>query len=371
MKFSISRAAFIDALQLVVNVIERKQTLPILSHVLVVAGSSTISLTATDQEVEVKMTVSTADTDLLISGEGQVAVPGRKLLDICKNLPVDSQIAVSTSDSRFTLVSGEFESQLATLSAMDFPNLEHDQDRAGSFELSAVSLKSMLEKTSFAMAQQDVRYFFNGMLFEIRDTILRLVATNGQRLAITETRIDEIGRGIRAIVPRKGITELQRLISDSEGQIEVLFTSNHMVAQLGAARLTTKLIDAEYPDYSKAIPDAGDKLLQCTRTQLRDALIRTAILSNEVYKNVKLSVDEGVLELFTNNPLQEQATEKLAVRFTGMPLEIGFNVNFLIEALSVISGDTLIMSLSDSTSPCLITDPEDIQSQYVISPMVV
>ena len=192
MKFTISRAAFIEALQLVVNVIERKQTLPILSHVLVVAAEQTISLTATDQEVEVKMTVSGAETDLSISGEGQIAVPGRKLLDICKNLPPDSQIAVNTSDNRFTLSSGEFESQLATLSAMDFPNLEHEQERLESIELSTGKLKSMLEKTSFAMAQQDVRYFFNGMLFEIQGVVLRLVATNGQRLAITETSIEEV-----------------------------------------------------------------------------------------------------------------------------------------------------------------------------------
>jgi DNA polymerase III subunit beta len=371
MNFTISRAAFIEALQLVVNVIERKQTLPILSHVLVVAAGQTISLTATDQEVEVKMTVAGAETDLSITGEGQIAVPGRKLLDICKNLPTDSQIAVHTSDNRFTLSSGEFESQLATLSAMDFPNLEHDQDQLESFDLSTVLLKSMLEKTSFAMAQQDVRYFFNGMLFEIENTNLRLVATNGQRLAITETSIAPVASGIRAIVPRKGITELQRLIADSASEIKVSFTSNHMVALLGAARLTTKLIDAEYPDYSKAIPVAGDKSIQCSRTHLRDALLRTAILSNEVYKNVKLSMADGALELFTNNPLQEQATEKLSVSFSGLPLEIGFNVNFLIEALSVMSGETLVIRLSDATSPCLINDPDDKQSQYVISPMVV
>jgi DNA polymerase-3 subunit beta len=238
-------------------------------------------------------------------------------------------------------------------------------------DLDSKSFKKLLDQTAFAMAQQDVRYFFNGMLFEIQGVVLRLVATNGQRLAITETSIEEVASGVRAIVPRKGITELQRLISDSTSEIEVWFTSNHMVALLGDARLTTKLIDAEYPDYSKAIPVAGDKSIQCARTHLRDALIRTAILSNEVYKNVKLSMADDALELFTNNPLQEQATEKLSVSFSGMPLEIGFNVNFLIEALSVMSGETLVIRLSDATSPCLINDPDDAQSQYVISPMVV
>jgi DNA polymerase-3 subunit beta len=371
MNFTISRAAFIDALQQVVNVIEKKQTLPILSHLLLNAEHQKISLTGTDQEVEVRMTISSEDSDLVISEEGQVAVPGRKLLDICKNLPADSSIAVNVTGTRFTLVSGDFESQLVTLPAMDFPNLEHEEDTVSAFELPAPVLKTMLEKTSFAMAQQDVRYFFNGMLFEQEGTVLRLVATNGQRLAMTDTAIENAGNGVRAIVPRKGIIELQRLISDNPEGIKISFTGNHMVLLSGAARLTTKLIDADYPDYSKAIPVAGDKSIQCKRTHLREALQRTAILSNEVYKNVKLSAGDNALELFTNNPQQEQATEKLTIRYTGLPLEIGFNVNFLIEALSVMTGETLVMQLSTATSPSLLNDPDDLQSQYVISPMVV
>jgi len=371
MNFTISRGAFIDALQQVVNVIEKKQTLPILSHILLNAEHQKISLTGTDQEVEVKMTIASEESDLTVSEEGQLAVPGRKLLDICKNLPADSRIAVNVADRRFTLNSGEFESQLATLPAMDFPNLEHEEDTDSSFELPAAVLKTMLDKTSFAMAQQDVRYFFNGMLFEHEDSVLRLVATNGQRLAMTDTTIENTGIRVRVIVPRKGIIELQRLISDSGEGIKIAFTDNHMVLLAGAARLTTKLIDAEYPDYSKAIPVAGDNSIQCKRTNLREALVRTSILSNEVYKNVKLSASDNALELFTNNPQQEQATEKLSISYKGLPLEIGFNVNFLIEALSVMTGDTLVMQLSTSTSPCLLNDPDDLHSQYVISPMVV
>jgi DNA polymerase-3 subunit beta len=371
MKFSIDRAALLDPLQIVSNVVERRQTLPILANLLLVADGipdgSGLTLTGSDQEVELG-----ARTRLLqIEESGEITVPARKLLEICRSLPESAVLDFRMDGSRLGVESGRFKSHLATLPATDFPKVEMGDEEVG-FSLPANALHDLLVKTSFAMAQQDVRYFFNGLLFETTPDMVRFVATNGQRLATSYLENLRTGEGKRQfIVPRKAVSELFRLIpNDADLDVEVRFSSNHLQVLCGDANLTTKLIDASYPDYSRAIPDRGDKVLVGDRQEIREALIRTAILSNEMYNNVRLKLESGKLEMHSNNPSQEEAEESVSVDYNGEALEIGFNVSYLIDALSVISGEKVEITFSDSNSACLLTSPDDINSIYVISPMV-
>jgi DNA polymerase-3 subunit beta len=368
MKFELAKSTFIEPLQRVVNIIEKRQTLPILSHVLIQCSESGLVCVGTDQEIELSARIS-AD-QLNISRLGAVTVPGRKLLDIVRHLPQEARITCEADSDRFILRSQRFESQLATLPANEFPWIDLAVIAEEGVKVSSAGLKNLLSRTMFAMAQQDVRYFFNGMLFEFESKLLRCVATNGQRLAIAEQALNEEPGLSRPILPRKGVVELARLLDGAGDDVLLQFTPQHVQVEIGADRFVSKLIDAEYPDYSKAIPQGGDRFFSCSRSALKDALVRTAVLSNEVYKNVRLSLSSGQLEIFTNNPQQEQAIEQITVDYASEPLEIGFNIHFLIEALSVMSGDEVRVELSSPSSPCLLRDSEDSTAQYVISPMV-
>ena len=293
-----------------------------------------------------------------------------KLLDIVRHLPQEASITCEADGDRFIMRSQRFESQLATLPANEFPWIDLAVIAEEGIKVSSAGLKNLLSRTMFAMAQQDVRYFFNGMLFEFESKLLRCVATNGQRLAIAEQALNEEPALSRPILPRKGVVELARLLDGAGDNVLLQFTSQHVQVEIGVDRFVSKLIDAEYPDYSKAIPQSGDRFFTCSRSALKDALVRTAVLSNEVYKNVRLSLSAGQLEIFTNNPQQEQAIEQITVDYASEPLEIGFNIHFLIEALSVMSGDEVRIELSSPNSPCLLRDSQDPTAQYVISPMV-
>jgi len=371
MKFSIDRAALLEPLQIVSNVVERKQTLPVLANLLLTVDDSSdnneLTLTGTDQEVELS-----ARTSLLqIEELGEITVPARKLLEICRSLPESAVLDFRIDGNRLVVESGRFKSHLATLPVIDFPLVEIEDEAIG-FGLSAKALHGLLVKTSFAMAQQDVRYFFNGLLIETMPNQVRFVATNGQRLATSYLEDIQTGQDKRQfIVPRKAVSELFRLVPDDvELHVELRFSSNHLQVRCGDARLTTKLIDATYPDYSRAIPDRGDKVLVGDRQDIKEALIRTAILSNEMYQNVRLMLESGKLEMHANNPLQEEAEESVSVDYNGAALEIGFNVSYLIDALSVISGEKVEIAFSDSNNACLLASPDDINTIYVISPMV-
>ena len=372
MKFSLNRSDLLEPLSKVVSVLEKRQTLPILSHVLVVVNQQGITLTATDQEVELQTQIGFGGDSLNIETEGHCALPGRKLLEICKHLPADARLDFKRRDKHVVLSSGAFESQFSTLPAEDFPNIDGQGQAIQSFRIETQPFRQMLSKTVFAMAQQDVRYFFNGMLFELSDGAVRLVATNGQRLAVVTRPVQHDGvlQG-RPIVPRKGVLELVKLLDEVDTDVTLSFTENCLLVEMTGCRFLSKLIDGEYPDYEKAIPTGSDKYFSCDRQAFREALVRTAVMSNEVYKNVKLSLVSGRLSLFTNNPLQEQAEETLAVTYEGDDLEIGFNVHFLIEALNAVESDVVQVALSGQTSPCLITDPEEDHAQFVISPMVI
>ncbi|MFT6115784.1 MAG: DNA polymerase-3 subunit beta, partial [Candidatus Azotimanducaceae bacterium] len=256
MKFLVDRDALLEPLQFASSVVERRQVLPILSNLLLTLQNGVLSLTGTDQEVE--MTASTSDLILDPNGQaGEVTVPARKLVEICRSLPPGS-IEFSHAGHRLSISSGPFKSHLATLPATEFPRAEMDKPRV-ELTLNGSELKLLLESTSFAMAQQDVRYFFNGMLMEIDSTGLTFVATNGQRLAIRHLpREFSVSEKVQFVVPRKGVIELGRMLKDSSLALSMQFSDNHLQVKAGNFCLTTKLIDGSYPDYERAIPVGGD-----------------------------------------------------------------------------------------------------------------
>jgi DNA polymerase-3 subunit beta len=363
MKFSASRETILKPLQAVIGVVERRQTMPILSHVLLRVEGSKLSVTATDLEVEL-----IAETEVESQAAGETTVPGRKLYDICRALPDGCTVEFSTGAERLTIKAGRSRFTLSTLQAGDFPLVE---EIAGehSLEVSQSDLRWLIDKTQFSMAQQDVRYYLNGLLLETEGKTLRAVATDGHRLALAEIELGaKAGRDEQVIVPRKGVHELSRLI-DAEGTLSVVLGSNHIRVDCDGVRLTSKLIDGRFPDYQRVVPAKAPSVIKADRDVLRHALQRTGILSNEKYRGVRLELDEGSLVMSANNPDQEEATESIEVEYSGGEMEIGFNVNYLLEALGAVDSEQVELHVTDSNSSCLVASPETDKVKYVVMPM--
>lgn len=366
MKFTVSRDALLKPLNLVAGVVERRQTLPILANVLMVLDDGRLSLTGTDLEVELVGRLQLPDG----AGEsGELTVPARKLVDICKSLPEGSEISFSAEDGKVTVKSGRSRFTLSTLPAREFPNVE---DSMGTHQLTIKQgqLKRLIDRTGFAMAQQDVRYYLNGMLWELKEQRLRVVATDGHRLALCTLpgKIDASG-DTQVILPRKGVLELARLLMDEEEDIAIVIGSNHIRATTDDFTFTSKLVDGKFPDYQRVLPRAPNKIVLGDRLELRQAFTRAAILSNEKYRGVRLKLTDNSLDIVANNPEQEEAEEAVMVDYQGDSLEIGFNVSYLMDVLSVLSGEQIKLSLSDPNSSALLEESEEGDSLYVVMPM--
>lgn len=363
MKLSASRETLLKPLQAVIGVVERRQTMPILANVLLVAKNGQLSITATDLEVEL-----VATTELDVDSGGEVTVPGRKLLDICRALPEGAEIKISQSGDKLALRSGRSKFSLTTLPAAEFPTVD-DIDAAQTIEVPQSILVRLLEKTHFSMAQQDVRYYLNGLLLETGGKHLRAVATDGHRLALCQ---QELAGGELAeqqvIVPRKGVLELQRLLS-GEGAVELKLGTNHIRIQLNGIRFTSKLIDGRFPEYERVIPQDTSNRLSADRQAFRGALQRTAILSNEKYRGIRLIIKDSGVTIQAHNPEQEEAEEELEVKYSGEDIEIGFNVNYLLDALGAIEADEVSVSVQDSNSSCLLREPDSDDTRFVVMPM--
>ena len=363
MKFSASRETILEPLHAVIGVVERRQTMPILSNVLLVVSDGKLIVTATDLEVEL-LAETTVDAD----SAGEITVPGRKLHDICRALPDAAKVEFSVSGDRVTVKAGRSRFILSTLRAADFPIVD-DISAQQMLRLDRQELRQLLEQTQFSMAQQDVRYYLNGLLFETEGQTLRAVATDGHRLALAELQMSEAAqRNEQVIVPRKGVLELQRLM-DGDGDVELSLGANHVRAQIGSIRFTSKLIDGRFPDYERVLPSNPQNVLMAERKLLRHALQRAAILSNEKYRGVRLVLAENNVTIQANNPEQEEAEESLEVEYSGEAMEIGFNVNYLLDALSAVSEDQVELSLGDTNSSCLIRGPNTDNSKFVVMPM--
>ncbi len=363
MKLSAERDVLAKPLQAVIGVVERRQTMPILSTVLLVARGGELSITATDLEVEL---VAHAEVDVETGGE--ITVSGRKLLDICKALPDGASVSVSLSGEKLNVRSGRSKFSLATLPAAEFPTVE-DIKAEQTITVPQDVLAGLIEKTHFSMAQQDVRYYLNGMLLETGGKYLRAVATDGHRLALSQAELD--GGDLaeqQVIVPRKGVLELQRLMS-GEGALDIQLGANHVRIQLEGIRFTSKLIDGRFPEYERVIPQESSNQLSADKGVIRSALQRTAILSNEKYRGIRLIIRDSGVVLQAHNPEQEEAEEEVEVEYSGDDIEIGFNVNYLLDAIGAVDGETVTLSVVDSNSSCLVREPENDNNKFVVMPM--
>jgi DNA polymerase III subunit beta len=363
MKLTVEREKLLAPLQAVIGVVERRQTMPILANVLLTVRDGRLLITATDLEVEL-----VAASEVSVQQAGDITVPGRKFLDILRALPEKLSVSLSAEGEKVVIKAGRSRFSLSTLSASEFPVIE-DINAQQKVNVPRKELRRLLDKTHFSMAQQDVRYYLNGMLMEIDGKALRAVATDGHRLAVCETELPaKAAAAQQVIVPRKGVLELQRILDD-EGDVEIAIGTNHVRAQIGDIRFTSKLIDGRFPEYGRVIPAAPAHSVKADRDLLKQALQRTAILSNEKYRGIRITVKKNAVTVQAHNPEQEEAEEEIEVSYAGEDLEVGFNVNYLLDALSAIDGAEVEVGLTDSNSSCLIHSPGSSAARYVVMPM--
>jgi DNA polymerase-3 subunit beta len=364
MRFSLQREAFLKPLAQVVNVVERRQTLPVLANFLVQVKDCQLSLTGTDLEVEMVSRISVDNAN-----DGETTIPARKLFDIVRALPDGSVITVAQTGDKVTVSAGRSRFTLATLPSNDFPSVD-EVEATDRIAISEATLKELIERTSFAMAQQDVRYYLNGLLFDVRDTLLRCVATDGHRLALCETPLETgTGNKRQIIVPRKGVTELQRLLEGGDREIELEIGRSHIRMKRDDAMFTSKLIDGRFPDYEAVIPIGADRLVTVDRELLKASLQRAAILSNEKYRGVRVEVSPGQLKISAHNPEQEEAQDEVEVDTQVSDLAIGFNVNYLLDALSALRDEQVVIQLRDSNSSALVREASNEKSRHVVMPL--
>lgn len=364
MKFTVQREQLLKPLQLVTGVVERRQTLPVLANLLVKASGNKLEFTGTDLEVELVVACEAA-----VEQEGEATIPARKLADIWRSLGDGVEVSVTVDGDRATVRSGRSRFTLATLPAAEFPQVPGGEADV-SLDVPRTALSQLIDDVSFAMAQQDVRYFLNGMLLEVSDGHIRTVATDGHRLAMsTSDGSYEVANRVQAIVPRKGVLELGRLLDGESETVALQLGGNHLRVQSGDYTLTTKLVDGQFPDYEKVIPSDASRHLEGDRTTLRQAFQRASILSNEKYRGVRLTIDAEQLTIQANNPEQEEAEEVVPVSFNGDQLEIGFNVSYLLDVLAVLESDDVKLSVSDANSSALIEGADNDAAVYVVMPM--
>src|ERR1700744_4037765 len=364
MKLTATREDILAPLQSVIGVVERRQTMPVLANVLLAARDNRLNVTGTDLEVEL---VATSSAN--VAQPGDITVPGRKLLDIFRSLPEKTSVTLSTEGERVSVRAGRSRFTLSSLPAAEFPLVE-EINAQQTLSVAQGEFRRLIDKTHFSMAQQDVRYYLNGLLLETDGKMLRAVATDGHRLAICEMDLKDGGKSghHQVIVPRKGVLELQRILG-TDGAIELAIGTNHVRAQIGEIRFTSKLIDGRFPEYGRVIPAAPPRKVEADREMLRAALQRPAILSNEKYRGIRLTARTDLLVVQAHNPEQEEAEDQVEVVYKGEEVEIGFNVNYLLDALGAIDTDKVEIGLTDANSSCLIHSPGVTQTRYVVMPM--
>ena len=364
MKFTISREVLLQPLSQVIGVVERRQTLPVLANFMLVARDGRLTVTGTDMEVELISSV-TAD----VTQDGEITVPARKMLDIVKALPDGAKIVFSVSDDKATLSAARSRYTLSTLPASEFPatdqveTLEH-------ISVAETVLKKMMDKTSFAMANQDVRYYLNGLLFDFTDSQLRAIATDGHRLAICDldSPID-MTTDRQLIVPRKGVLELSRMLSGDAEQVTLAIGRNHVRLVKGDTTFTSKLIDGRFPDYKAVIPVGADKQMLVDKATFIQALQRAAILSNEKYKGVRLEAAGSTIKIIAHNPQHEEAVEEIEAELNFDRLAVGFNVTYLLDSLIAIDTEQVSLELKDANSSCLVSAPDSDVNRHVVMPL--
>lgn len=356
---------FLSVLQSVAGIVERRHTLPILANVLIRKTGAQLQLTTSDLEIQIRTSADlNGDT-----GDFTTTVGARKLIDILRSMPSDQTVSLESAQNKLILKGGKSRFTLQTLPAEDFPLVQEASNFGPAFSVPQKVLKALLNQVSFAMAVHDIRYYLNGILFVAEGKQLSLVATDGHRLAFSSATLDVEVPKQEVILPRKTVLEMQRLLSDKEGAIEMQFAGNQAKFSFEGMEFVTKLVEGKFPDYNRVIPKNHKNIITLGRVALLASLQRTAILTSEKFKGVRLNIEPGTLRVASNNAEQEEAVDELDIDYAGDEIEIGFNVTYLIDALSNMNQDMVKMELSDSNSSALLTIPDDAAFKYVVMPM--
>ena len=364
MQIKINRDILLKPLTNVTGIVERRHTLPILSNLLLVAKNNTVQLTATDLEMQISLNFESK-----FNGELSTTISAKKLLDICRSLPEGIDIDMVSSESRITVKAGKSRFNLQTLPAADYPVMTKVASEGVSFKISQQEFKKLLKQVEFAMAQQDIRYYLNGLLLEINGDQLNLVGTDGHRLSFTSTKLNQTFDKTDVILPRKTIIELIKLLDDSDDEVTIEMSPGQVNFNFNEVRLISKVIDGKFPDYHRVIPTGHQNTFTVNRLEILTAMQRASILSNEKYRGIRMVLSESNLKLISTNTEQEEAEEELEIDYKKDALDIGFNVTYLIDVLNNTQQEKVNFAFADANSSCLITVPEDNQYKYVVMPM--
>ena len=364
MKFNINREEILTPLQQIVSVIEKRQTMPILSNVLIIIDGDQLILTGTDLEIQI-----IAKININLATPGSITVPARKFLDICRLLPNGAEIKFEQQDDKVKIVSNRSRFSLSCLPADNYPEFS-ESELENQFFINAGKFKKALDKTLFCMANQDVRYYLNGLLLNISNSKLKLVASDGHRLSIYEDYLDQ-GTGVEAriIFPRKGVLELSRLLDDPEAELKVEFSSNNIRIFIKNLIFSAKLVDSKYPDFGKVFQQEFFNPIHIQKQILKDALTRVAILSNEKFKGVTLDITADSLRISTHNPEHDEAEEELVIEYMGEPLSIAFNAQYILDAVSNLDSELAVLTIASNASSCFIDEPNDCVYKFIVMPM--
>jgi DNA polymerase-3 subunit beta len=355
----------LSVLQSVSGIVERRHTLPVLANVLIRKTGSNLQLTTSDLEIQIRTQADLGGD----AGQFSTTVGARKLIDILRSMPADQTVSLESSQNKLVLKGGKSRFTLQTLPAEDFPLVQESPNFGPVFSVPQKTLKGLLQQVSFSMAVHDIRYYLNGILFVAEGKQLSLVATDGHRLAYASATLDvEVPRQ-EVILPRKTVLEMLRLLSDKEGAIDMQFANNQAKFVFDGMEFVTKLVEGKFPDYNRVIPKNHKNTVTLGRAPLLACLQRTAILTSEKFKGVRLNLEPGLLRVASNNAEQEEAVDELEIDYSGDSIEIGFNVTYLIDVLTNMDQDMVRLDLADSNSSVLITIPEQSSFKYVVMPM--
>ena len=364
LKIRTTNDKLLGPLQQVTGIVERRHTLPILSNVLITAEAGKVHFLATDLEVQI-----TSAAELDGGAEGTVTVGARKLYDILRSLPEDVEVSLEAKESRMTVKAGKSRFNLQTLAAADFPRMVEAKDASKSLTLPQKALKQALGLVQFAMAVQDIRYYLNGVLFSVDKDVLRVVATDGHRLSYASQSLGSDHGNVEAILPRKTVLELIKLLGDTDDPVSLAIGSNQARFAFGGIEIVSKIVEGKFPDYQKVIPTTHKNRVVLDRATLSQSLNRAAILSNEKIRGVRLVFTKDALSIICTNNEQEEAEEGLAIDYDGDPLDIGFNISYLLDVLNHVDSSTVTVDMGDSNSSALVQIPGQEDFKYVVMPM--
>ena len=364
MNIKIDRELLLRPLATVSGIVEKRHALPILSNLLLEGNQGKLTFTATDLEMQISTHIKTE-----IADDFQITISAKKLFDITRALPDESKMDIQIEESKVLVKAKKSRFNLQTLPPKDYPVMKKEEKDTVDLKLSQKEFKTLLKQVDFAMAQQDIRYYLNGLLIEVKDNNINIVGTDGHRLSFTSLKLKNPTHPAQVIVPRKTIVELTKLLNDTEDQLEISFTKNQVNFKFNEIDLITKVIDGKFPDYSRVIPQGHNNVFNVDRSLLLDSMLRASILSNDKYRGIRMVLEEGNLKLVSNNSEQEQAEEELEINYKGEKIDIGFNVTYLIDVLMNIQSDQLTIAFNDSSSSCLVTIPSNKKYKYVVMPM--